>query len=585
MKYSKSSLAVFGAWILALGGYCAASWLPAGNFPADARNFIEGVVPIFANGCLLWNAASPYRRRNAFWKLLALSCTLLLLGRLLQMYDELVLHQPASHFILINGLRFLHVVPLIAAVALAPHKRDMKAPLRHGILDLSLLAIVWIQIYAFVVIPWEVVSPDRNLFSQWNIATFAIQNLIVIVGFAILFACSSGSWRVIYGHILGAVTLYSGGVAFSLIYAHRAVATPFQGLSFVASLMWLGTAGFVAGRLPIPPEPAESPRGETQWQLTLSMIAVLMFPLLAAWAAFFSAAPAGVSKFRLIVTLAACFAASFLVFLRQQLSNRERTALVQQLSTSLDNVNRLQAEFVQSEKLASLGKLASGAAHEINNPLAAIIGYTDLLLDDQVPPARTRSLAEKIQEQARRTKTLVNNLLSFARQAPSEKQLLDLSAILDSAVQLRRLDLHGKNIRIDLHTPSLLPGVQGDPNQLIQVFFHLISNAVDAMESAGGGVLAVSAHAEKGTVTVEFADTGPGMKEPDKVFDPFYTTKPLGKGTGLGLSICYGIIREHGGTIAGFNRADGGCSFRLELPAVLASLPRASVAALSQRAL
>jgi two-component system NtrC family sensor kinase len=315
------------------------------------------------------------------------------------------------------------------------------------------------------------------------------------------------------------------------------------------------------------------------------MIAVLLFPLLAAWTVFLSTAPASVIKFRLIVTLAASFAASFLVFLRQQLSNRERTALVQQLSTSLDNVNRLQAEFVQSEKLASLGKLAAGAAHEINNPLAAIIGYTDLLLDDQVPPARTRSLAEKIQEQARRTKTLVNNLLSFARQAPSEKQLLDLSAILDSAVQLRRLDLHGKNIRIDLQIPSLLPAVQGDPNQLLQVFFHLISNAVEAMEPTGGGVLTVSARAEKGIVAVEFADSGPGMKEPDKVFDPFYTTKPRGKGTGLGLSICYGIIQEHGGTIAGSNRADGGCSFRLELPAVLASLPRASVAALSQRSL
>ena len=196
-----------------------------------------------------------------------------------------------------------------------------------------------------------------------------------------------------------------------------------------------------------------------------------------------------------------------------------------------------------------------------------------MLMTDHEPNGRAYTLAEKIRDQARRTKDLVTNLLSFARQVPAEKQLLDLNTVLAGAVQLRNLDLRQKNIRIEMESHSLLPAVRGDPNQLLQVFYHLISNAVDAMETVGGGVLLIRALREKALVVIEFSDTGPGMQEPDKVFDPFYTTKPVGKGTGLGLSICYGIMQEHGGRILGFNRPEGGCTFRLELPAVLAAFP------------
>ena len=231
---------------------------------------------------------------------------------------------------------------------------------------------------------------------------------------------------------------------------------------------------------------------------------------------------------------------------------------------------------MQSEKLASLGQLAAGAAHEINNPLTAILGYSDLLIVENPETARAHSMGVKIRDQARRTKDLVTNLLSFARQVPAEKQLLDLNTVLTGAVQLRNLDLREKHIRIELENRSVLPAVRGDPNQLLQVFYHLISNAVDAMETSGGGVLMIRALRERGNVVIEFSDTGPGMKEPEKVFDPFYTTKPVGKGTGLGLSICYGVMQEHAGRISGFNRPEGGCTFRLELPAVLAVFPQPS---------
>src|SRR5262249_5148859 len=180
----------------------------------------------------------------------------------------------------------------------------------------------------------------------------------------------------------------------------------------------------------------------------------------------------------------------------------------------------------------------------------------------------------KIREQARRTKTLVGNLLSFARQVPPERALLDLNTVVSNAVQLRALDLRGGTSKVELQLESVLPGVRGDANQLMKVFFHIVNNPIDAMESAhGGGTLTVKTLRDRASVVVLFSDTGPGIKDPHRVFDPFYTTKPVGKGTGLGLSICFGIVQEHGGKILCYNRQEGGAVFRVELPAVLAALP------------
>jgi two-component system NtrC family sensor kinase len=119
----------------------------------------------------------------------------------------------------------------------------------------------------------------------------------------------------------------------------------------------------------------------------------------------------------------------------------------------------------------------------------------------------------------------------------------------------------------------VLPGVRGDGNQLLQVFFNIVNNAIDAMEATEGGVLTIRTIRDRGNVVILFTDTGPGIKDPQRVFDPFYTTKPVGKGTGLGLSICFGILQEHSGKILCYNSQQGGAVFRVELPAVLAAFP------------
>jgi two-component system, NtrC family, sensor kinase len=229
-------------------------------------------------------------------------------------------------------------------------------------------------------------------------------------------------------------------------------------------------------------------------------------------------------------------------------------------------LKHFQAQMVQTEKLVSLGQLAAGAAHEINNPLTGILGYSDLLVDDPALGERQRVVAEKIRTLARRIKTLVTSLLSFARRVPSEKLHLDLNQVIVTALHLSNLDLRGKHIQVETYPATDLPAIRGDANQVLQVFFNLISNAVDALEEIGGGKLMIRTTHVASRITIEFSDTGPGIKSPQQVFDPFFTTKPVGKGTGLGLSICYGIMQEHGGRIACYNRPEGGATFVVEFP-------------------
>jgi two-component system NtrC family sensor kinase len=306
----------------------------------------------------------------------------------------------------------------------------------------------------------------------------------------------------------------------------------------------------------------------------MARAALLSLPIIGFWCVEVSHAPAPVQTFRILLTLAAVLPLGSLAFFRHELVDAERLRLLRASQESIDNLKRLQTQFVQSEKLASLGQLVGGAAHEINNPLTAILGYSELLADDPSADVRVRGLGEKIREQARRTKTLVNNLLSFARQTPTEQRSsLDVNTIVNSSVQFRRVDLRGKNIRIDVQTAATIPEVRGDANQLLQVFFNIINNAVDAMQDVGGGTLTVRTFFEKGNVVILFSDTGPGVREPQHVFDPFYTTKPVGKGTGLGLSICYGLVHDQGGQISCENRPEGGATFRIELPAVPALSP------------
>jgi len=588
MRASPTSWIIIAAWIVLVGGYAGgALLLPRGPQLTAFGDVMQCLVPLFANFGLLLNAGSTNWRRNAFWMLLALGCSMWMGAQLLWTYYELVLHQPTPNPFAGDVIIFLHTVPMIGALALHPHSRATDRGLRHGYLDFLLLLSWWVFLYAFIVIPWQYIQFDPTIYLDRVSNLYWVENLILLIGLGVLWLRTTGDWRRVYAQLFYASALYTA----SSLTINVAILTgkyrtgSLYDIPLIASFVWFGTAGLAAFRKAPAPEatPAEAvkPRAlrsnDSVWAARMAMAAVLSLPVLAAWNMSLSTAPAVVREFRSLVTMVAMVVLTGMVFLRQHLVDRERLRLLASSQESLDNLRRLQSSFAQSEKMAALGQLAAGAAREINNPLTAILGYADLATDDPGATDRFKTLATKIQEQARRTTLLINNLLSFARQVPVEKAFLDVQSLLKGALQLRTLELRGQNIRIELKSESVLPGVRGDPNQLLQVFYNLVSNAVDAMEETRGGVLTVRAMREKNTVAIEFSDTGPGMKDPSLVFDPFYSTKPVGKGTGLGLSICYGIIQEHGGHISCYNRPDGGATFRVELPAVAPVLPKPAV--------
>jgi signal transduction histidine kinase len=585
---SRGKWYVATAWLILLGGYIAVCELvPAGAARITAANILLCVMPLLVNGALLINAVTPDKRRKAFWMLLALGSSFWLAGQATWTYVEVYQHRRVPYLFIGDIVFFLHAIPLLAALTTQPHKAADERKMVFGYVDFALILCWWMYLYVFIVIPWQYVVKDEKRYDQAFGIISLFENLVFVGGAILLSSQAKGYWRRIYGHLAAARGVY----VFRFLLIELAVGrrTYSRGnlydLPLLIWFLWLGTTGIIAYQnraedTNLASEPATDPAvhrrstNETIWASRMARGALLSLPLIGFWCMKVSDAPMAVHQFRILLTLGAVLPLGFLAFLRHELVDRERLRLLRASHEAIDNLKRLQTQFVQSEKLASIGQLVGGAAHEINNPLTAILGYSELLADDPSAGEKTRRLAEKIREQARRTKTLVNNLLSFARQVPSEQRTpLDINTIVNTSAQFRRFDLRGKNIRIEVQTGAGIPEVRGDMNQLLQVFTHVINNAVYAMEEAGGGTLTVRTLFEKSKVVILFSDTGPGLRDPRLVFDPFYTTKPVGKGTGLGLSICYGLIQDQGGQISCYNRPEGGATFRIELPAVPAAFP------------
>ncbi|HVN19255.1 MAG TPA: PAS domain S-box protein, partial [Dongiaceae bacterium] len=229
----------------------------------------------------------------------------------------------------------------------------------------------------------------------------------------------------------------------------------------------------------------------------------------------------------------------------------------------------LRDKLVHAEKMAAVGQLVSGVAHEVNNPLTAILGFADLLMENPELPEGARKDLRVILQEAQRTKQIVQNLLSFARQMPPQRNPVQLNTILRRTIQLRSYDFNSHGVEVIEHLDEGLPDVIGDAHQLQQVFLNILNNAYDAVREVGRPARIEIMSTKTGeAVEVSFADNGNGITYPDRIFDPFFTTKEVGKGTGLGLSICYGIVKEHGGEILCHNNIGGkGATFIVRLPA------------------
>jgi signal transduction histidine kinase len=506
-------------------------------------------------------------RARIFWALMTLGTAFWLLYQGFWCYFEVVLRVDVPNLFVGDIVLFLHLVPMIAALAVQPHLQQDQRKARLGSLDFAMLLIWWLYLYVITLVPWQYVYPDPNIYQHNLNVIYSIEKLALLAGLSVLWIRSSGYWQRVYANWFGCTLIYG----LSSYLANWAIERKvyFSGsvydVPLAASMAWVTWIGLKALEAAPEQKLVRRPNGHGVWVARLGMVTVLSLPLFAAWSQFGPATPQSVRMFRLSMTLCTMLALGGMVFLKQHMLDVELLDLLKTSQESFENLRRLQAQLVQSEKLASLGQLVGGAAHELNNPLTAMLGYAELLTTTPLSHEQ-RSLVQKVEQQIRRTRTLVSSLLSFAKQVPAEKSAIDISGLIQTVVRLRPPQMHGAFVQVQTDLAENLPRVLGDSNQLLQVCLHITNNALHAM-SEKGGVLKVTTRIKGEMVVMEFSDDGPGMQNPERVFDPFYTTRPVGQGAGLGLSVCYGIIQEHKGKITCHNRPEGGATFVIELPA------------------
>jgi PAS domain S-box-containing protein len=236
------------------------------------------------------------------------------------------------------------------------------------------------------------------------------------------------------------------------------------------------------------------------------------------------------------------------------------------------DLKRLEEQLIQAEKLAAMGQMLAGVAHELNNPLTAILGVTELLRERQDTDEATKRQLELTHRQARRAARIVQNLLEFSRPASPQKKPLDVNVLVERTLQLQEHSLRRSRIEVDFQPQPDLPPVLGDGNQLIQVLLNLVTNAEQAIQEVREtGHIQIRTTLSNGRIDISVQDDGVGIlpEALPRIFDPFYTTKRPGGGTGLGLSICMSIIREHGGNLDAKALPGGGSTFTVDLPAML----------------
>jgi signal transduction histidine kinase len=469
----------------------------------------------------------------------------------------------------------------MAAVSIRPHDADESEGMLPSALNVIILLVWWVVVYAFFVFPEEYIVTNVAVYNpRWNLLYF-IEGMILIAVSASAYLTSSGSWRDLYRNIFFASALYTfASEAMNAALARGAYKTggiydlPFLGAAL--GFLWVAIAGrrclrdiqmmpsITRASHPVAPE--------------LAKLALLSLPIMGYWALFLSNQQPYLRQVRFAVAMGGVAILAFVVFLKQHLLDQKLLQLLNHSRKSFDNLQRLQGRVIQQAKLASLGELVALAAGELEYPLSAILSSSERMAASSNLSREQLSNAQKIGQQARRTRELVSDLLSFSQQTPGEKSFLELKPLLQRAVQMEGFKLENKKISLTVESNDPLPRVLGNPNQLLQAFLQIIENAVDALQEIGGGRLQVSLWREGNEVVVQFADSGPGLRDPERVFDPFYTTKPVGKGTGLGLSATYGVIQDHKGQITCYNRPEGGAAFEIRLPVVKVTAPVAEAA-------
>jgi signal transduction histidine kinase len=238
--------------------------------------------------------------------------------------------------------------------------------------------------------------------------------------------------------------------------------------------------------------------------------------------------------------------------------------LADDLGVAIDRAY-LERELVRTEKLAGIGQLVAGMAHELNNPLTAVLGHSEIMAETSMDP-QVKHGAAIIQRESMRMKKIIENLVRFAKQDKAERRLLSVNQTLDEVIKLGSYQAKSRGVQMQVEVEKGLPRVRFDETQLKQVLLNLFNNAFEAVDGIEQKQISLRAGVNQGIISITVCDSGVGFQDPEKVFDPFFTTKGVGKGPGLGLSVCYGIVKQHGGDIKAFNVQPRGAGVTIEVP-------------------
>jgi signal transduction histidine kinase len=508
-------------------------------------------------------------RLRLFWTLITTGITFWFSYQLVWTYFEVWLRVDVPDLCAADMILFLHIVPLMAALALRPHAPQDEYAARLRRLDFALMVTWWGYLYILIVIPWQYVMADVAAYDRNLNSLYLIEKLAFLSALLMAWRGSRGGWRTLYASLFGASFTYAAGshVANWAIDGHTYYSGSLYDIPIALSMAWITIIGLWTRAR----EPQAGVRSTSTvhgvWLARLGMIAAFSLPLFAAWALLDNAVPARIRSFRVVLTLAAAILMGAMVFVRQRLLDRELLRLLTYSRESFANLKRLQAQITESEKLASIGKLLGGAAHELNNPITAMLGYSDLLLCTSLTPEQSE-LATRIGQHARRTRSLVASLLSFAKQGPAAMASVDLNTLLRTAVKLSQPQWQALKIEVRTEFSDEVLLIHGDSNQLLQVCVQIINDALHAVGQHGSRTLSIAAESKNGTAIINISDAGLAASKDQILGNAAPDLNSPETLSGLGLSACQGILQQHRGRILWQQDRNVGTTIRVEIPVI-----------------
>src|SRR5882762_1011024 len=578
---TRQSLTTFmKAWIV--DSVCLASVVTAAPLLAPSAFFgtvfndaIQVSVAVVLIVLMARNAALNHGHVRVFWILAAVATSVWALSSACWFLSDIFTHAQNVDIPLADAAVFFKTVLLMAALALEPHISHRVGRRSIGLLDYLLVLVYWMYLYAMFVFA-QSLMPAGGISSEFRflVMHFAC-NLLLVTALGVAVLSARAAWRAFYWVYFAAASLYFLAASFSNLagLVGHVFAGGLLDAFYLTALAAFGAVAIIGRNLPSGEiQQAANVSGgvralplRTFWSTRLAMLATLSVPVIGLWQIFQDGSVDQVRTFRVFCTLAAIFLMTTLLFFKQDLLNKSLAHSLHDATESYERLLQFQDRLIQNEKLVSLGQWVASVANEIKRSMSSIRERCSSIMENASGKESSRRLAGKIDQYASRTDSLADNMLSFAQETPLQMARVDLKELLETALRLSRAQRSGK-VHVEIKQTGSADLICADGNQLLQVFLHVIANATDAIEEKGSGSLVITIQQDQRQAQIRFADDGCGIARPEQVFEPFYTTKPVGKGIGLGLSACHGIVRRHSGELTCHNRPEGGAVFAVTLP-------------------